>query len=60
MVILKVYDILGREVKVLLNSRMNAGRYNVTLDLSSLSSGIYFYSIKAGDFYSIRKMHLLK
>ena len=41
-VILKVYDILGREVSILVNEEKYPGRYEVKFDASSLSSGIYF------------------
>ncbi|MCH8942656.1 MAG: T9SS type A sorting domain-containing protein [Bacteroidetes bacterium] len=63
-VILKIYDVLGREVKTLINKEMKAGNYKVDFNASQLSSGIYFYrlSISGGtkDFTSIKKMVLLK
>jgi hypothetical protein len=57
---LVVYDILGREVKTLVNDFRNAGTYNISFDASSLASGIYFYSIKANDFTQTKKMLLVK
>lgn len=57
---LKVFDILGREVAVLLNENMNSGSYEVKFDASSLSSGIYFYSVQAGEFNEVKKMILIK
>ncbi len=57
---LAVYDMLGREVSLLANGRFSAGVYNVDYDASSLSSGIYFYSISAGDFKETKKMMLVK
>ncbi|HEY9165681.1 MAG TPA: T9SS type A sorting domain-containing protein [Candidatus Kryptonia bacterium] len=45
---LKVYDILGREVKSLVNERQTAGSHNVTFSASNLPSGVYFYRLSAG------------
>lgn len=65
-VILKVFDILGREVAELINETKNAGRYKVVFNSSSLSSGIecpsgvYFYQIVAGDFIQTKRMLLIK
>jgi len=59
-VILKVYDIVGREVATLVNERQSAGSYDVNLDASKLSSGIYFYKITAGSFVQVRKMVVIK
>jgi len=57
---LKVYDILGREVKILVDEEKVAGRYEVTFDGSDLSSGIYFYQLKTGGYSETRKMVLIK
>lgn len=57
-VTLTVYDALGREVSVLVNGTRNAGSYIVDFDASNLSSGIYFYTLKAGDFKDTKKMLL--
>jgi hypothetical protein len=57
---LVVYDIMGREVGTLVNQSMNAGSYTVDFDASSLSSGVYFYTISAGDFKDTKKMMLIK
>ena len=59
-VTLKIYDILGREVKILVNEEKLAGVYNVSFDASNLSSGIYLYSITSGSFHQTRKMVLAK
>ena len=59
-VILKVYDILGREVVTLVNEEKPAGRYEVNFNASSLASGVYFYQIKAGSFIQTKKFMLLK
>ncbi|NTW49193.1 MAG: S8 family serine peptidase, partial [Chlorobiales bacterium] len=57
---LKVYDLLGREVSTLVNDRRPAGRYDVSFDAKSLSSGIYFYRLTAGSFAESKKMLLVK
>lgn len=58
---LKVYDVLGNEVAVLVNEKKNAGSYQVEFDGSSLSSGIYFYSLSVnGNLIDTKRMLLLK
>lgn len=57
---LKIYDILGKEIATLINEEKSAGRYEVNFEAADLSSGVYFYKIKAGDYNQIRKMILLK
>lgn len=64
---LAVYDILGKEAKVLVNENLNAGTYNISFDASGLSSGIYFYRIEvrqsgssASGFTAVKKMILVK
>ncbi|MEJ2613915.1 MAG: T9SS type A sorting domain-containing protein [Ignavibacteriaceae bacterium] len=57
---LKVYDILGREVKTLVNREVNAGNHKVQFDGSGIASGVYFYRIEAGEFISTKKFVLLK
>ena len=61
-VTLKVYDVLGREVATLVDEYRNAGSYNVqfTMNNVQLSSGIYFYQLKACDFVETKKMLLIK
>ncbi len=59
-VLIKVYDILGRDVVTLINDYQKAGRYEVEWNAGNFASGVYFYSIKAGDFYSTKKLILLK
>jgi hypothetical protein len=59
-VTLKVYDVLGNEVAILVNKEQEAGTYEVEFDASSLSSGTYFYKLQAGSFVDTRKMILLK
>jgi len=57
---LEVFDIIGRRVAVLVNSRMTSGVHEVRFDASSLSSGIYFYRLQTSDAILSRKMLLLK
>ena len=59
-VTLKVYDILGQEVKTLVNEIKPVGTYSMLFDGSNLSSGIYFYKMTAEDFSAIKKMLLIK
>ena len=57
---LVVFDLLGREMAVLVNERREAGVHEITLDASRLSSGVYFYRLHAGDFVSTKRMVVLK
>ncbi|MBI5402067.1 MAG: T9SS type A sorting domain-containing protein [Ignavibacteriae bacterium] len=59
-VTLKIYDMLGKEVAVLVNENLKPGSYDREFDASGLSSGIYFYKITAGDFTDTKKMILTK
>ena len=61
-VTLKVFDFLGREVAVLVDEEKAAGSYNVEFGVKSLelSSGIYFYQLKFGDYLETKKMLLIK
>ena len=59
-VTLKVYDIIGREIETLVNENLKPGIYEVKFDGSKLASGIYFYTLTAGDFKSTKKLILLK
>jgi subtilisin-like proprotein convertase family protein len=55
-----VYDLLGREVQVLVNDFKRAGSYSLTLNAQGLASGVYFYKIEAGEFVNTKKMLLIK
>lgn len=60
-VTLIVYDVLGNEVAKLLNdNNKDAGAYNVYFSAENLSSGVYYYQIKAGEYVNTKKMILLK
>jgi len=60
LVTLKVYDILGREVKTLVNGQMQAGNHSIIFNGNNLASGVYFYRIQAGNFVQTKKLVLLK
>lgn len=57
---LSVFNVLGQEVKVLLNDYLSSGFYEADMDASSLPGGTYFYRLNAGEFSETRKMVLLK
>lgn len=58
---LSVYDLLGQEIYVLVNSQLNPGNYQYSFDASSLPSGVYFYKLTAGsDFSQTKKMVLIR
>ncbi len=59
-VLLKIYDILGREVTTLVNKAETAGNHSIEFNAGSLASGIYFYSLTAGSFHQTKKLILLK
>ena len=57
---LEVYDVLGNEIVILVNEERPAGTYEIQFDASNLSSGTYFYKLKAAEFFETNKMILLK
>ena len=57
---LAVYDLLGREIAVLVNERKAPGSYAVTFDAASLASGVYLYRLVVGGYVETRKMTLLR
>jgi photosystem II stability/assembly factor-like uncharacterized protein len=60
LVTFKVYDVLGNEVATLVNEEKPAGSHSIEFNASRLVSGIYFYTINAGDFVETKKMILLR
>lgn len=60
MTTLKVFDLLGKEVAILVNEILKSGTYSVMFDGSNLASGVYFYKMQAGNFTEVRKMILTK
>ena len=59
-VILTVYNTIGKEIVILVNEIQNAGQHQINFDASKLKSGIYFYTLKAGNFKQTKKMLLIK
>ncbi|UCF64016.1 MAG: T9SS type A sorting domain-containing protein [bacterium] len=59
-VVVKIYDILGREVAELVNDQQNAGEYDIIWNAQKFASGIYYYRMTAGDFVSVKKLVLMK
>jgi hypothetical protein len=57
---LSVYDILGRKVIELVNSYQKSGKYDINVDMNSISTGIYFYTLKAGNYRDSKKLVLVK
>ncbi len=60
LVTLKVFDVLGREVAILVDQRQDAGQYSAAFDGKALTSGVYYYQLKAGSFSQTNKMLLIK
>jgi subtilisin family serine protease len=59
-VTIKVYDILGNEIKTIVNENKAPGTYSVTFDAKGLPSGVYLYKLTAGNYTSVKKLVLLK
>ena len=57
---IEIMDMLGRKLKTFVSEFKHGGKYQVSFDASTFSSGVYFYRIKSGEFVQIRKMVLLK
>ena len=60
LVTLKIYDVLGDEISVLINEEKPVGNYEVEFDARRLPSGVYFYQLKAGNYVETKKMVLIK
>jgi len=59
-VTLKVFDILGREVQTLVDRQQQAGRYEVPFDARNVSSGVYFYQLRANGFQETKRMIIVR
>jgi len=55
-----LYDVLGNELKSIIDTYQDAGRYEVLLDASGMASGVYYYRIQSGEFNSTKKLMLMK
>jgi hypothetical protein len=60
LVVLKVFDIRGREIQTLVNERQNAGNRSVRFNAADLPGGVYFYKIEVGSYRNTKKFLLLK
>jgi hypothetical protein len=60
MMVLKVYDILGKEIETLVNEKLSPGTYEVTFNGSNYSSGIYFYKLTTDSFNETKRMLMIK
>ena len=58
--LIKIYNILGQEVAILVDENLNAGPHTIQFNGANLESGAYFYSIVAGDYQASKKMMLIK
>jgi hypothetical protein len=59
-VTLEVFNMLGQKVAELVNTTQAAGKYSVQFDAAGLSSGVYLYQLRAGNYFETRKMMLIK
>ncbi len=60
-VTLSVFDVIGRKVAEIVNSRLQAGSYNIAFDATNLTSGLYYYRLQAGSsFQDMKKMMIVK
>ena len=59
-VVLKVYDIMGKEVTTLVNANQDAGKYEVKFDATNLASGMYEYQLITNDFNQSKRMMIEK
>jgi len=57
---LKIFDMLGKEIAILVNANLTPGNYNYNFDASKISSGVYFYRLVTKDFSETKKMNLIK
>jgi ligand-binding sensor domain-containing protein len=55
-----IYDILGREIEILIDKELEPGKYKINFNATNLPSGVYFYLIRAGNFVKVKKMTLIK
>ena len=59
-VIIKIYDLLGNEIRTIVSEKKQAGNYEFEFDATGLPSGTYFYRLRAGNFIKTKKMMLMK
>ena len=59
-IVIKIYDVLGNEITTLIDEEKPVGTYELNWNADNLTSGVYFYQLKAGDFVETKKMVLMK
>jgi hypothetical protein len=59
-VTIKIYSLLGQEVKTIVNEFKSAGYYSILFDATNLASGVYLYKMEAGDFKNVKKLAVIK
>ncbi|PKL84172.1 MAG: hypothetical protein CVV24_01335 [Ignavibacteriae bacterium HGW-Ignavibacteriae-3] len=59
-VVIKIYDMLGRELEKLVDENQYAGIYSIEFNATKYSSGIYYYKLQAGNYTAVKKMLLIK
>ena len=57
---MKIYNVLGREIRTLVNEKQSPGNYQVQFDARGLPSGVYIYRLEVGTILDVKKMLLLK
>jgi hypothetical protein len=57
---LKIYNILGKEVSILVSKKLNQGNHSYKFDEQNLASGVYYYQLVAGEYREVKKMILLR
>jgi hypothetical protein len=57
---LRVYDLLGREIATLVNEELPAGVYRVRWEAKNVAGGVYYYSLRAGNYHEVKKMVLVR
>src|SRR5689334_14947934 len=59
-ILLTIYDMLGREIAVLINEKLDPGSYKVGWNASQYASGVYYYELRTMDFSSVKKMIIIR
>ena len=59
-VVMKLYDVVGREIRTLVNENKEAGYYRVAINASDLASGVYYYRFTTGSYVAVKKLVLTK
>lgn len=57
---IKIFDMIGREIKTIVHEEKSAGEYTIEFNASNLSSGVYFYTLQVGNYKNTKKLLLIK